>query len=265
MEVERYAELLAAFEALKDRAENTDPYELSSLKKWFTFDLWETKEALCLVCNIDPSTADISWFGLNDRSLDEWQPIVHNAQLLNKPAGFHLITTGMERNAEEELELSPEAQQKIGELTTAQYKLQEICRIYERATDTDFVHFGKGKPTDFIAWALARGFDVEWLPWAISGGIVRKPNLATSSIDTKTAQPPQHEMNPKLEASYLTVMGALLAIVLPDSQDQTRRKPLANQSDLVCRILEQFPNHTYLKKRNLEQKFADARRQVRDD
>ena len=83
-------------EALQARAEkfaNQQPsqeaYENSSLLGWLELNYWTAEEGICLLFDIEPSTAEIHWAGYFD---DEWKRTkllrIENAQFLRERDTF---------------------------------------------------------------------------------------------------------------------------------------------------------------------------------
>ena len=128
-------------------------YSHSSLEKWFELDVWQPKEAMCLICDIDPFMADINWsdkvsVGPGD-NVDG--PTIKNALLLSKDKSFYYLHS--EPTAEQierygppweyldPKKLSKEdkhlayGRDKDLELADAQEKLIRLWRIFRRAKD----------------------------------------------------------------------------------------------------------------------------------
>ncbi len=96
-----------------------DPYRFSSLGSWFELDIWEEQEAACLICNIDPSTADIKW-PLDIRSRSDKLKLI-SAQFLNEAAWPSSDI--------------PKSKIKEAMLASTELLLGKYWRVYRRATD----------------------------------------------------------------------------------------------------------------------------------
>ena len=67
-------------------------FDSSTLPSWFELDRWDDKEALCLILDIDPVGADISWSGFNNfAGVRINTPRIKNASFLSEDEFFYVI------------------------------------------------------------------------------------------------------------------------------------------------------------------------------
>ena len=172
-----------------------DPYRFSSLGGWFELDTWEEKEAACLICNIDPSTADIKWFGDVQSKSDNL--ILISARYLVQDA-----SSSVDRS---------EIDFKKVMMPFTEMLLRKYWRIYLRATDRPG-DFGSATPVEYVTWAESRGFEVPWLQWAIDQGLLpdiyAESEADSSDKDQISAAPPP--MMTREKNTLLTLVAALL-------------------------------------------------------
>ena len=156
-----------------------DPYRFSSLGSWFELDTWEEKEAACLICDIEPTTAEIKWSGYSLSKSDSLKLI--SARFLREDAWS---LDGFEGN---EIDI------KKAMIAGAELGLRKYWRIYLRATDRPG-DFGTATPVEYVAWAISRGFIPSWLDWAINNELLpdfyAKENVDSNDVNQIPAPRP---------------------------------------------------------------------------
>ncbi len=173
-------------------------YTRSSLEEWFRLDVWRPKEAMCLICDIDPETADIDWPDKDsvEPGFEADGPIINEASLFSNP-GTYLPTLGL--TAEEEArayKLGPisledvdwktlskkdkelaEIADNIFELGVAEETLKSLWIIFRRTKDAKEIDSSGTDPQWYVQWALKRGFKIPWLDWAIQHGFLAEESI----------------------------------------------------------------------------------------
>ena len=176
-------------------------YSRSSLEKWFELDVWQPKEAMCLICDIDPFMADIDWsdkasVGPGDNVEG---PRIKNALLLSKDKSFYYLHSELTAEQIERYgppweyhdpkKLSKEdkhlayGRDKDLEFADAQEKLIRLWRIFRRAKDAKEIDSSGTDPQWYVQWALKRGFKIPWLDWAEQHGFLAEDSIAETQAD----------------------------------------------------------------------------------
>ena len=224
----------------KTRASD-DGYHFSTLHKWFRLDTWTDKEAICLICDIDPAGAEIDWFGNPIAAgLVQHVPIIKQAQLLSEGSSFYktpreqlnpvekeitasIIRLEIPDFSSDQLEPSSKVYEKNIKLEAAQERLQQIWSIYSRASDKG-IGFGKERPSWYVNWALRRDINIGWLDWAEHNGYLvresektqpdtREP-VATRSRKKISANTPERHQENEQEIKELRARAKKIAIKL---------------------------------------------------
>ena len=172
-----------------------DNYRYPSLHAWFRLDTWTDKEAICLICGIDPTDAKIDWYGNSkEAGLVENVPIIADAQLLLEASSFRETPREQLNQTEKEItalivrlfdadftsdKLTPssEVYEKDIKLKAAQKHLQQIWSMYSRADDKG-IPFGNERPSWYVNWALRRNINIDWLGWAENNGYLVKESIS---------------------------------------------------------------------------------------
>lgn len=179
-------EAIEKFHREQQAKRKSDPYSYSSLKRWFDLDQWTYREALCLMCDIDPENADIDWYAQQrSASPDIEKPRIENAQILSESRNFIKLPRHQTAVEPDDPDYSERVNQKNNKLAVATIKLQKIYATYDRALDAPASPLGHATPASFVEWALKRKIDIPWLDWAKSQGLVTTERSKVSGGKTR--------------------------------------------------------------------------------
>ncbi|VUX54890.1 protein of unknown function [uncultured Woeseiaceae bacterium] len=175
-------------------------YDDSVLRNWLKLKFWRADESLCLLCDIDPTGAFISWGFENYTGEIIDTPKLVNAQLLREPIVFYSIPVDPKSPKFGYLKFSPgpglpdnlpdaglEIVRRKGEkLQLAQEKLRQITMFFERHPHSQEVDLFS--PEYVIDWAVSEGINIPWLDWAESQGLVttERSELSGGKIKKET-------------------------------------------------------------------------------
>jgi len=185
-------------------------YTHSSLEEWFRLDVWRPKEAMCLICDIDPDMADIDWPDNDSVGPGFYAdgPTINNALLLSKSELFYYLPrhfTAEEKArydsyslpledidpkklSEEDRHLV-EIADKIFELAVAEDTLKSLWIIFGRAKDAKEIDSSGTDPQWYVQWALKRGFKIPWLDWAEQHGFLAEESITEIQGDNDVPKP----------------------------------------------------------------------------
>lgn len=166
----------------KDQAKK-DPYRSSRLRDWLELATWESKEAVCLLCDIDPTGTDIHWDGFtNIHGGHVDAPKVERGQLLtegrassfDQPGDRFLDVSGHEydpwfRVDDIESVIGIDDTQSL-QRHRAEMKLRKVWSKYSRNPNHQSLR--NRPPHEYIEWAISEGVDIPWLEWAIQESLV---------------------------------------------------------------------------------------------
>lgn len=168
-------------------------YTRSSLEEWFRLDVWRPKEAMCLLCDIDPEMADIDWPDKDsvEPGFNADGPIINNASLFSyrwsheplkyltadEKARYHryrlnsLEDVDPKTLSKEDKKFAEIAEASF-ELAVAEDTLKSLWIIFRRTKDAKEIDSSGTEPQWYVQWALKRGFKIPWLEWAVQHGFL---------------------------------------------------------------------------------------------
>jgi len=165
--------------------ENNRCYSISKLSDWLKHDTWAVHEALCLVCNIEPSDSEILWPpGFEEIDFDT--PQAQRISLLNDEPIFSLAPDS-DPDADAITKSIAFVDDRVEHLwtVTTKYGLFEIIwRMYNRQkaseqlgtcwrlfySDPAHADLLPQEPSFFLDWSSRKRIEIKWLDWAKARG-----------------------------------------------------------------------------------------------
>lgn len=178
--------------------------EMTCLAEFFRRDTWNVREALCLLCGIDPRSAKIDWNvptpddPCHENSVFVWQYFDYTA------GTFASVFCEDGIPVPEYVSDSP----LFDRLHGTQERLRSLKRIWDARSNREKER-GSYPPTDYVRWAEERaGHIVTWKAWAEEQGYLapRSPINVMQDDDDLTA---------KSEKSLLQIIAGLIVISRP--------------------------------------------------
>ena len=177
-----------------------DPYSFSKLREWLDYDKWDMKEALCLICNIEPNGAKIHWTGFHNYDRVRINlPKILNCALLSENDFFYTVPFEDDGNPNFDHYLHPPLPElhwdgppdvlldKKRKLWEAEEKLRFVWNAFHRKSgERDHNFFASETPYYFLAWAKENAIDIPWLLWAEERDLIKrpsKPEAETQAVD----------------------------------------------------------------------------------
>jgi len=189
---------------------------------------------MCLICDIDPESADIDWPDKDsaEPGFNADGPIINNASLISNPGAylpiFHLT-------AEELAEIADD----IFEQGVAEETLKSLWIIFRRTKDAKEIDSSGTDPQWYVQWALKRGFKIPWLDWAVQHGF-----LAEESIEvTRTVKDMPQRVTPSHARREEGLNAAIKILRLKHENDKLRNTDDFERYMRKAAVIKYIRNH----------------------
>lgn len=147
----------------------------NSLAWWFQLDTWEPKEAICLMCGIDPRKTKIDWDEVTIELLDHVGTVIRKLERETfLYEDWQSCQTARSKTSDYDHEgISDEF------LAIAEYQmdiedsLKNVWMRFSRAVDFETDKNAASSPESYLNWAKSNGIDIPWLEWAVSRDLVK--------------------------------------------------------------------------------------------
>lgn len=173
------------------------PYDQSRLKDWLATDSWSAQEAVCLLSDVDPTGAVISWGGFtNTYGGHVDSPKIEHGQLLSEGKDL-----AFSESADRVLDVTSsypdepffDANKLIAGTTAETQRMSlriDAERHMRRAWDLyrrnpEHSEDDQRPPCEFVEWGKTQGLDIPWLDWAKVHGLVTTERSKLSGGKTK--------------------------------------------------------------------------------
>lgn len=261
-------------------------YDDSELREWLEYKNWNQKEALCLLSDIEPTGAKIWWHGYDNYDgvrID--LPRLVNAELLSERSSFYDIPyidpedTDLHRTLQTEAGKPQECiSDKNRKLRRAEKRLQETwIEVKRKSPEFDFFTSGDIEaPYVWLDWAKSHQIAIPWLDWAEKQGLIKRPTPPTPDTpkdlrESNDKKDPEgspvksgEELAGRKERTYLNIIAGLLGILFGKTSYGKSNSVFNSQTDVINELLNAYPGKQGIKKRTLEEKFAEAKKSLED-
>lgn len=168
----------------------------TQLSLYLRFEKWTVKEALSLLCGIDPSKASISWPPM-EYKVKIRRYIPFNSDEIVEALADHLVVSSAQK-----IEADPSLRQ-LYQLESMLYDLWRIWQSGGRIND-------RFPPIYYLEWANKVEHEIEWLEWAKNAG--KLPTKAVKKISPEVNAPSINldEFKGKRRGSAFRLIAALL-------------------------------------------------------
>jgi len=175
-------------------------YSISKLTEWLKHDTWASHEALCLVCDIEPSDSEILWPPrFEDISFDTPQP--QRIAMLSEEPIYSLApdpdadTFALQRSnsfIEERLETGWDTEfschffeihTRMQNRQRASGRLESCWRIF--FSTPAHADLPPQEPTYFLEWSSRKQIEIPWLEWAKSSGLINDKPDESPAVKTE--------------------------------------------------------------------------------
>ena len=228
------------------RQEKLAKYDSSRLGDWLRLPTWTPEEALCLLCDIDPTGAIIHWDGFtNAHGGHVDAPMVERGQLLTeRPDSSYAqpgdrvfeITSSGEYDPwfiADDLMIVPIKGSLGLRRHHAELRLRWAWKKYMR--NAKHGNLGNRPPYEFINWAESDGIPIHWIGWAFEYGF-----LDENSSDAISGADVMKPLDQRQRNSYLVIIAALCQQLGIDPERRGIAKKIAGfTQDLGCALSDQ--------------------------
>ncbi len=211
-----------------------NPYERSRLKEWLAADTWSAQEAVCLLSDVDPTGAVISWGGFtNSFGGHVDSPKIEHGQLLSEGINLSFseprervfeVTSWIDDepffDADKMMSRSSAESQQMHLRIDAESKVRRAWNLYRR--NPEHSENDQRPPYEFVEWGKAQRLDIPWLDWAENNGyLVRelestqpdaKESVATPARKTINTNTPERQEEKDKEVAELRDKAKKMAI-----------------------------------------------------
>ena len=158
--IERHEKRIKTFE---NRRPDEEAYDSSELAGWLELGAWTPKEAVCLICDIDPTGADISWAGYdNYAGVFVPKPKINNVGFLREDGDLYVVPRRLQlkgRKVTSEFDSGDDTiDYKNYRISLAEPVLQRTMRLLERGKN--FASSARMPPSYFIDWARRKNIEI---------------------------------------------------------------------------------------------------------
>ena len=145
--------------------------------------------------------------------------------------------------------------------------VNELSSIYRRATFFDAKTDLSGrffKPDDAVRWALSTGlfpkfpFSLADLPPSQNHTTDVKQNPANAANEGH-----QDALGGRERTTYENIIGGLLSLLLGENDNGEPISSYSSQAGIITDLVDRFPTANGISKGNLEKKFAEANRAIK--
>ncbi|WP_405222206.1 hypothetical protein [Lentisalinibacter sediminis] len=264
-----------------DEKSPDDWFRASSLPDLLRHDTWTPHTALSLICDIDPIRSVLA--PPNATLVDYGHIVVDNSG--SGPPMYEWISLLSDDpanifrpdNEGEDLEEAQNSRkhelEKLGrwdeddyELFTlldkleARYRAQEnLCRAWAiYLSKPEHSDLAPREPSYYIDWAHKKRYGIPWEAWA------KKRGLLNLSPDSQDSNNPNAPVSPRAKATYERIIGGLLEMLTGEINGKPN-SVFRNQEAIVSHLVDKYGGRDGISERNLDQKFADARKRLKHD
>ena len=242
-----------------DTPESWDNFDNSPLSTLLLHDTWNPRLAIPLICNIDPERPSLfspeAYY--ETVLIEDWMESDHpqywRIRLLSDKSDKNPRVC-YEKGEYDELPL--ELKNQISPHLEAESSVKRLWQIFFSNPDHEYTK--NYPPNYFIDWALSKGAAIPWLEWAKNYGLI-----SNDSADP-IASVGDDEIHPRKEATYQRIIGSLLELLT----GKTNGRPNSiyrNQEAIVQEVIRLYGDRGGISERNLDAKFAEAKRRLETD
>lgn len=203
------------------------------LKKWFLHDTWTSTEGVFLLSGLDPHGTVVKEA---KTSYGEVRDEIEVAAMLD---GSELPSKTFLDNQGHEL---------AEPLNNLQVRLAHLSSLWNSGS-----HQSRNPPLYYINWAESKEYEIPWRDWATEVGLLNEKMSPAQE---------QNVVESKERTSYLNIIGAMVELILGISPGGKPHSAFKSQSAIIEALLAHHPARPGISKRNLEEKFAEARRNI---
>lgn len=177
--------------------------EKASMSTFLQCDKWTVKEAMCLLCRIDPHFSDINWSdqrnsgnpNVTTATIKSYQPFQEDQPIFAMPDV-----------SDTRYDSDKTVNDKQIKLKDAESALFNLRKIWDSG-----LHSKEGyTPEYFIDWAIEKDHDIGWLEWALKSARYTHPLNRGTAKDKKSNNIDSDQLAPKSKTTALKIIGGLL-------------------------------------------------------
>jgi len=172
-----------------------------SLEWWFQLETWEPKEAICLICGIDPRMTKIAWDDITIEKLRHNGIIKKGDYETFLYEGWEPCLSAWSEASKDDEEAYLDAMSAVAEYQMEfEDSLKDVWMRFSRAVDFEADGFWGSRPKNYLNWAKSKGIEIPWFDWAERNGYLNQELIGNHS-DAEQSPEAQVKKSPNAKTS----------------------------------------------------------------